>query len=129
MVWKELWNELHHQGDVGEASYAAVPHIVRIYARRGVPDWNAYALVAVIEEARNNGRNPALPSFLQGAYVEALRQLGELGLRELAAADDPDLICSIIAVISIWKHQPILSRIALLDETERLEMLGELEYG
>jgi hypothetical protein len=24
-VWEELWNELHHQGDVGVASYAAIP--------------------------------------------------------------------------------------------------------
>ena len=24
-AWDELWQELHHQGDVGEASYATVP--------------------------------------------------------------------------------------------------------
>ncbi|HEY0686085.1 MAG TPA: hypothetical protein VGD45_27325 [Steroidobacter sp.] len=29
-VWGELWDELHHQGDVDVASYAAVPHLVRI---------------------------------------------------------------------------------------------------
>jgi hypothetical protein len=29
-TWSELWNELHHQGDVGEASFAAVPQLVRI---------------------------------------------------------------------------------------------------
>lgn len=26
-AWQELWAELYHQGDVGEASYAAVPHL------------------------------------------------------------------------------------------------------
>lgn len=41
-VWKELWNELHHQGDVGESSYAAVPHLVRIAAARGSRAWNLY---------------------------------------------------------------------------------------
>lgn len=30
-AWQELSTELYHQGDVGEASYAAVPHLVRIY--------------------------------------------------------------------------------------------------
>jgi hypothetical protein len=30
-VWQELWDELHHQGDVGEASFAAVPFLVRSY--------------------------------------------------------------------------------------------------
>ena len=24
-AWDELWNELHHQGDVGEASFAQLP--------------------------------------------------------------------------------------------------------
>lgn len=35
-AWHELWEELHHQGDVGDASYAAVPHLVRIPRLRGV---------------------------------------------------------------------------------------------
>jgi len=30
-AWDELWNELHHQGNVGEASYAAVTALVDIY--------------------------------------------------------------------------------------------------
>jgi hypothetical protein len=47
-AWHELWEELHHQGDVGEASYAAVPHLVRIYRERGAIDWNTYAIVAVM---------------------------------------------------------------------------------
>ncbi|MEG0881483.1 MAG: hypothetical protein RSH52_09485, partial [Janthinobacterium sp.] len=29
-VWHELWEELHHQGDVGVASYAAVPQLVHL---------------------------------------------------------------------------------------------------
>jgi hypothetical protein len=27
-VWDELWEELHHQGDVDIASYASVPQLV-----------------------------------------------------------------------------------------------------
>lgn len=30
-AWAELWQELYHQGDVGEASYAAVPELVRLH--------------------------------------------------------------------------------------------------
>ena len=45
-AWRELWEELHHQGDVGEASYASVPHLVRIHRKSGVVDWNTYAIVA-----------------------------------------------------------------------------------
>ena len=59
-----LWDDLHNQGDVGEASYAAVPHLVRIYRNHGLPDWNTYAIVAVIELARNKGSNPDVPKWL-----------------------------------------------------------------
>ena len=34
-IWHELWEELHHQGDIGTASYAAVPHLVMIYKKLG----------------------------------------------------------------------------------------------
>ena len=56
-AWSELCTNLYHQGDVGEASYAVVPHLVRIHEQRGVPDWNTYALLAMIEEARQDGNN------------------------------------------------------------------------
>ena len=62
-AWHELCTELYHQGDVGEASYAAVPHLVRIYEEQGIPDWNTYALAATIEEARQVGKNPHLPTI------------------------------------------------------------------
>jgi hypothetical protein len=61
-AWEELWNELHHQGDVGDASYAAVPELVRIHKEQGVPDWNAYALVGIIELARTRSGNPTIPT-------------------------------------------------------------------
>jgi hypothetical protein len=54
-AWEELWEELHHQGAVGEASYAAVPELVRIHRSGGAPDWNLYAMVAIIELARTAG--------------------------------------------------------------------------
>ncbi len=78
-AWNELWNELHHQGDVGEASYAAVPPLVRIHAERALPDWNTYALIAVIEDVRRNAGNPAMPPWLSEAYDSALRDLVSLG--------------------------------------------------
>jgi hypothetical protein len=43
-AWSESWQELHHQGDVGTASYAAVPHLLRVHGTRDVADWNTYAM-------------------------------------------------------------------------------------
>jgi predicted N-acyltransferase len=29
-AWQELWEELHDQVDVGDASYAAIPELLRV---------------------------------------------------------------------------------------------------
>ncbi|HEY4053482.1 MAG TPA: hypothetical protein VGL74_07060 [Terriglobales bacterium] len=63
VVWKALWEDLHHQGDVGEASYATVPHLVRVYRGLGQFDWNAFAIVATIELCRGERDNPPLPKW------------------------------------------------------------------
>ena len=81
-VWHELWGELHHQGDVGDASYACVPHRVRIYRQPGITDWNSYAIVATIGLARK-AENPKLPAWLEQDYFEAIRDLAEIGVEEL----------------------------------------------
>lgn len=125
-AWAELWNELHHQGDIGEASYATVPHLVRIYAARGVPDYNTYALVYLIEECRKSGLNPEMPETLRQAYEAAWQQLFELGLREIVAAEDPLLISSIIAVIALRKGQCAVAQFAMSAEDEQKEMLSAL---
>jgi hypothetical protein len=125
-AWDELWNELHHQGDVGSASFAAVPELVRIHAARGIADWNTYALVATIEQARDNPGNPKLPAWLRTEYERAWRDLERLALSEFPAAVDDSLIHSIIAVLAFSKDGRTLGSIALLTEDERQEMLGEV---
>jgi hypothetical protein len=124
-AWKELWTELHHQGDVGEASYAAVPKLVRIHAERGIADWNTYGLVATIEDARRNPANPELPSWLEACYPKALSQLASLGLSEIRDATDETLVVSIIAILAMAKGQPSLGRLAIaFTEDERRELLA-----
>jgi hypothetical protein len=100
-VWEELWNELHHQGDVGEASFAAVPHLVRIYRKRGIEDWNTFAIVAIIELARKEGKNPDVPKWLEEGYFRALRELAEIGAHEVLRTKDPDVTRAILSVVAI----------------------------
>ena len=123
-AWKELWGGLFHQGDVGEVSYAAVPHLVRIHASRGRADWNTYALVATIEGARVRPDNPPLPAHMRAEYEAALRSLSHLGVRELETAVEPTLVASILAVVAIDKGQPTLGRLAVeFTEDERREII------
>lgn len=102
-VWSELWNELHHQGDVGEASFAAVPHIVRMYCSRGALDWNAYGIVATVELARNEAENPDVPEWLKDEYFRAIGELAEKGISELSNAPDSDSCRAILSVIALQK--------------------------
>ena len=60
----ELWENLYHQGNVGSASYAAVPKLVKA---------GELALVAAIEVARHDKNNPSIPQELESQYQEALK--------------------------------------------------------
>lgn len=125
-AWKELWDELFHQGDVGEASYAAVPHLVRIHEARGVPEENTYSIVATIEDARQQRTNPHLPANLEEDYHAALSHLLHIGLREIEKADDPLLVSSIIAAVAAVKGHFALARLAArFDEAERRQILTD----
>jgi hypothetical protein len=100
-VWHALWEELHHQGDVGDASYAAVPHLVRIHRRRGAVNWNTYAIVAIIELARGQRENPEVPEWLEKEYFGAIRELAEIGSAEVLRAKEPEDIRAILGIIAI----------------------------
>jgi hypothetical protein len=102
-TWHDLWDELHHQGDVGEASYASVPHLVEIHRKSGLVDWNTYAIVAIIELARKKGNNPGLPKWLEEDYFRAIQELAESGAAEIWRTAEPEAVRAILSVICIAK--------------------------
>src|SRR5258707_118280 len=82
-LWEEFWTELHHQGDVHQASYAAVPWFVEFVRRSSKIDWNALALVATIELERDQHRNPKVAQELSVDYYAAIKSLpGVLGTHQ-----------------------------------------------
>ena len=97
--WKDLWGDLHHQGDVDEGSYAAVPHLVRIARAMPARDWNFYGLVSTIEVERHRRTNPKLPSWLAASYEAAWRDLEALGLADLPRTNDPQTVQTILAAL------------------------------
>jgi hypothetical protein len=102
-IWQELWDELHHQGDVGDASFAAVPYLVRGYRQRGVVNWNTFAIVAVIELARKEGKNPDVPGWLEEGHFSAIRELAKLGAADILRARSPEEVRAILSVLAIEK--------------------------
>jgi hypothetical protein len=74
--WFTLWSSLCHQGDVYTASYAALPHIVRIgLDAAGEIDFSFMLLPTSIEVARATGRGPDVPPELAEAYAAGLALL------------------------------------------------------
>ena len=100
-VWAELWDELHHQGDVDGASYASVPHLVCIYQERPTADWNIYAIVATIELARKGYKNPEVPAWLGDSYFQAIQELATIGSKEILKSSAPELVSSILAILAL----------------------------
>ena len=128
-TWNELWNDLHHQGDVGEASYAAVPHLVRIYRNHDKPDWNTYAIVAIIELARDRGTNPALPKWLEEDYFSAIQELATIGAAEVLTADNPEAFRAILGIIAIARGIRTYGRFLVeFSEDELLDMESRAGY-
>jgi hypothetical protein len=122
-TWDELWEELHHQGDVGEGSFVAVPHLVRIHRLRGIADWNTYALAATIELARGKKKNPDVPTWARDSYYAALRELGQLGLVELPRAQDKETVRSILGLLAIVHGARTYARVLVeFTEDEILEL-------
>ncbi|WP_157136842.1 hypothetical protein [Sphingomonas sp. PAMC 26617] len=121
---QELWEQLYHQGTVNSASYAAVGEIVRMMAEQVGPDWNAYSLVASIEEGRLAVASPSIPPELEHDYEQAWVAILPMALRDLGQATDDLVVRSTLAVVAHSKGQHTLATMALCTEDERAEMLG-----
>ena len=122
-TWQDIWQELYHQGDVGEGSFVAIPHLVRIHRKRSVVDWNTYAIAATVELARAADGNPDVPTWARDAYEGALRELGQVALEELPRAGDPATVQSILGLLAIVHGARTYGRILVeFTEDEVLEL-------
>ncbi|MGA2257068.1 MAG: hypothetical protein ABSG53_20645 [Thermoguttaceae bacterium] len=125
-VWDTLWEELHHQGDVGEASYAAVPHLVRIAKGARSRDWNFYGLISTIEIERHRKSNPSLPKWLAEGYKVAWNELLALALDDLLRVSDPLTVQSILGAVALAKGALKLgAMLSYSDQSEIEDLLEE----
>jgi hypothetical protein len=109
-VFDELWNELHHQGDVGLASYLALPQLVRISSEKNLFDWNVLALCATIEQQRHLGNNPELPQEYSHYYDNGLMNLKEFILDNFKVIKDEITLTSALSALAACNGQVKLSK-------------------
>ena len=124
-TWEEFWNELHHQGDVDIASYATVPQLVQICVKHELLDWNAFAIVATIEECRVFGKNPKLPDWLENDYHFAIKTLAEFGAKHFAKVWSKELVQSFLAVAAFAKDAPNMARMLITFSDDELDEVRE----
>ncbi len=122
-LWGELIDGLYHQGDVGEASYAAVPVMVSFAVALETMPWQMLVLVASIEMARTDGKNPPVPDWLEEEYGDALATLAEECMRRLPDVEVVEEARGMLAILALWKGFPMFAR-AVLEYSE--EELAEI---
>ena len=128
-VWEELWKELHHQGDVDVASYAAVVGLIGLAESIGKRDWNFYGLIAAIEVARYRPENPPLPDWLADEFGRAWQALPPMAAHDLVVESDPETVQQLLAVLALAKGLSKLGTlVAVLDPSEVEELFDE-RYG
>lgn len=122
--WTSLWALLCHQYTVYTASYAALPHIVRIASLATNPPaldflflpveiayWRTAPIVPVVP--------PAIPIDLVEAYITALRHLPSL-IPRLAVAEWDETSARYIAgaLLTLKGHREVAEGIEAMDRSD-----------
>lgn len=126
--WFSLWSALCHQDDVYSASFAAVPHIIRVLASDPIrADFSFFQLPACIEIARARDDFPILTDLRQ-PYIEALQQLPVLVGAAAARQWDENLLCCALSAIAAAKGFPSVASATLELNPKTAEQFMEWFY-
>ena len=111
--WFTLWSSLCHQDDVYTASFAAVPHIVRVLKMDPVrADHSFFQLPACIEIARARVSFD-IPPDLREPYFAALNEFPNLIGPAAARKWDEGMLCCVLSAIAASKGFPSIASAAL----------------
>ena len=125
-----LWSSLCHQGDVYTASYAAVPHIIRVLASAPTrAHWDFFLLPACIEIARASGRGPEISPELRDDYFVALQRIPALAAAAAEAQWDEGFCRTVAAAVAVAKGQPTLGAAILELDSATIKEFMEARFG
>jgi hypothetical protein len=110
--WFTLWSSLAHQGDVYSASFAAVPHVVRVLETApDKADATYFQFPAWIEVCRKK-TSTEVPSDLSEAYFAALKRLPSLVAQAAVREWDAGFLqCALLAIAAV-KGEPEVAEAA-----------------
>lgn len=111
--WFSLWSALAHQGDVYDASFAAVPHVIHAAASNPLKADAVYFQFPAWVEICRKKNGLELPRELSQAYLDALSRLPSLVAQAAAREWDADFLQCALAAISAAKGQTVIAEAAL----------------
>ena len=107
--WFSLWSALAHQGDVFDASFAAVPHVVSAAEANPLQaDYVYFQFPAWVEICRKK-QELDVPGELSVAYFDALAKLPSLVAAASAREWDADFLQCALSAIAAAKGQPLVA--------------------
>jgi len=116
-IFRDLWDNLHHQGDVGHASYFSVPTLVDICIPKTSLDWNFIGLCLVIEHCRFSSNNPILPKQFEQEYFDSLSKFEQYLLTHFKKIKDKTSLRLTLSLFATLNEQRELGKaINQLDE-------------
>jgi len=107
--WFSLWSALAHQGDVFDASFAAVPHVVCAAATNPLQVDAVYFQFPAWVEICRKKQELDVPSELAVAYFDALAKLPSLVAAASAREWDADFLQCALSAIAAAKGQPLVA--------------------
>ena len=111
--WFSLWSALAHQNDVYDASFAAVPHVVRVLATSPLTaDFSYFQFPAVVETWRQQG-GVAIPEDLKADYFAALAALPTLVAQAANREWDGGFLACALSAIAAAKGFATVSGVLL----------------
>lgn len=110
--WFSLWSALAHQGDVFDASFAAVPHVVSAAAANPLQADSVYFQFPAWVEICRKKQKMDVPGELAAAYFEALAKLPSLVAAASAREWDADFLQCALSAIAAAKGQPLIAEVA-----------------
>jgi hypothetical protein len=111
--WLSIWSSLAHQGDVCSASFAAIPHIVRVLSITPTQVTDDFFRFPPWIEICRQRANISVPVDLSPAYFEALSKLPELVGAATAREWGPDFLTAAMAALAAGKGFASVAEAAL----------------
>ena len=101
--WFSLWSGLAHQGDVYSASFAAVPHVVRVLATSPeVASFTYFQFPTWVEICRQR-HGLHVPEDLASDYFHALKMLASLVCAASVREWDSDFLSVALSAMAVSK--------------------------